>query len=119
MEKHVKTLGVLWIVYGGLGILLGILTFALFFGLSFLPDDPEGPLVLISLAIVGGGLLFVFSVPEILAGCALLKFKEWGRILALVVAFLNVIWFPIGTALSVYTFVILMNQEAMALFKPK
>jgi hypothetical protein len=34
-----------------------------------------------------------------------------------VVAVLNVIWFPFGTALSIYTFVILLNTETIALFK--
>ena len=109
----------MWIVYGGLGVLLGVFAFALFFGLSFLPEDPEGPLILRILAFGGGGLIAALSLPEIIAGFALLKFKEWGRILVLIVSFLNIIWFPLGTALSIYSFVILVNQETVALFKAK
>lgn len=117
MEGNVKTLGILWIIYGALGALMGIFVFAFFFGLSFLPNDYEGPIILRSLAIGGGGLITILSLPEIIAGYALLKFKEWGRILALAVAFLNLIWFPIGTALGIYTIIILLKDESIALFR--
>ena len=117
MEGHTKALGVLWIIYGILGILLGLMVIGLLFGISYLPDDHDSPIILRTVAIAGGGLLVFLSLPEVIAGFALLRFKEWGRILALVVAVLNVIWFPFGTALSIYTFVILLNTETMALFK--
>jgi hypothetical protein len=117
MEGHTKTLGILWIIYGVLGILLGLMVVGLLFGISYLPDDHDSPVILRTVAIGGGGLLIFLSLPEVIAGFALLKFKEWGRILALVVAVLNVIWFPIGTALSIYTFVILLNSETAVLFQ--
>lgn len=117
MKNQVKTVGIFWIVYGGLGLLIGLCVFGFFLGLSFLPEDPEGSVILRILALAGGGLIFIFSVPEVLAGYALLNHKEWGRILALVVSFLNVIWFPLGTALSVYSFIVLTNQETIALFQ--
>lgn len=72
-----------------------------------------------TVAVAGGGLIAILSLPEVIAGFALLKFKEWGRILSLIVAALNVIWFPFGTALSIYTFVILLNTETATLFKTK
>ena len=117
MEGHTKALGVLWIIYGVLGILLGLIVLGLLLGISFLLDDHESPIILRTVAIAGGGLIALLSLPEVIAGFALLNFKEWGRVLALVVAVLNVIWFPIGTALSIYTFVILLNTETTALFK--
>lgn len=117
MEGHTKALGVLWIIYGVLGILMGLLILGVLFGISFLPNDHESPIILRTVAIAGGGLIALLSLPEVIAGFALLNFKEWGRILSLVVAVLNVIWFPFGTALSIYTFVILLNTETIALFK--
>ena len=117
MEGHTKVLGVLWIVYGVLGILIGLLIIGLLFGISYLPEDHESPLILRTVAVVGGGMIALLSLPEVIAGFALLKFKEWGRILALIVAVLNVIWIPFGTALSIYTFVILLNTETTELFK--
>jgi hypothetical protein len=117
MEGHTKVLGVLWIIYGVLGILMGLLVLGLLFGISYLPEDHESPFILRTVAVAGGGLIALLSVPEVIAGFALLNFREWGRILALIVAVLNVIWFPFGTALSIYTFVILLNTETTAMFK--
>lgn len=117
MEGHTKVLGVLWIIYGVLGVLMGLMVIGLLFGISFLPNDHESPIILRTVAIAGGGMIALLSLPEVIAGFALLKFKEWGRILSLIVAVLNVIWFPIGTALSIYTFVILLNTETTTLFK--
>ena len=117
MEGHTKVLGVLWIIYGVLGILIGLMIIGLLFGISYLPEDHESPLILRTVAVAGGGLIALLSIPEVIAGFALLKFQEWGRILALIVAVLNVIWFPFGTALSIYTFVILLNTETTALFR--
>ena len=61
----------------------------------------------------------IFSLPEVIAGIGLLKKKEWGRILALIVSFLNLIAIPLGTALSVYTLVVMFKDETTELFKAK
>jgi hypothetical protein len=45
-----------------------------------------------------------------------LKYQQWGRILALVLAVLNLLAFPIGTALGSYTLWVLLNDEAELLF---
>ncbi len=45
-----------------------------------------------------------------------MKKREWARILVLLFAFLNLINFPFGTALGVYSIVILFNSEAVKLF---
>jgi len=68
---------------------------------------------------IGVGIfLFILSIPKIIAGIGLMKKKEWGRILTLVVAFLSILSFPLGTALAIYTFVILVKDETIQLFKP-
>lgn len=117
MEGHTKALGIFWVIYGVLGIFMGLLIIGLLYGISFLPEDHDSPIILRTVAVAGGGLIALLSLPEVIAGIALLKLKEWGRILSLIVAVLNVIWFPFGTALSIYTFVILLNTEAIALFR--
>ena len=118
MQSHVKALGVLWIIYGAIGMLFIFFMFATLFGVSYIPDiGPEAPVILRTVAIGFCAFLAVLTIPELIAGYGLLHYKEWGRILALAVAFLNLIWFPIGTALSVYTLVILFNTEAIELFQ--
>jgi hypothetical protein len=120
MKKHIDVISVLWIVSGSLGILLGFFTFWLFYGISFIPDmDWEATQILRVVGIWGGAIIAFFSVPEIIAGVGLIKRKEWGRILALVVSFFNLIWFPLGTALGVYSIIILLNDESVKIFNPK
>lgn len=116
MKQHIKTLGILWIIYGALGILAAIFIFMLLFGISYIPDDIESPIILRTVAMSVSLFIAVLSLPEIFAGIGLLRRREWGRILTLVVSFLNLLWFPFGTALSIYALVILFNPEAAGLF---
>ena len=53
----------------------------------------------------------------IIAGIGLLKFQQWARILALVLAVLHVLSFPIGTALAIYAFWVLLKPETTPLFE--
>jgi hypothetical protein len=120
MNKHIDVISVLWIVSGALGILLGFFAFFLLFGISYIPDmDWEASQILKIVGAWGGGIIAFFSVPEIIAGIGLIKRKEWGRILALVVSFFNLIWFPLGTALGVYSIIILLNDESVQIFNPQ
>jgi len=120
MQGHVKTVAILWIIYGALGLLFTLLLFATLFGISFIPDlGYEAPVILRTVAI-GLGLFFaILTLPELIAGFGLYNHREWGRILGLIVAFLNLISFPIGTALSVYTLVVLLNPDTIQVFQKK
>ena len=57
------------------------------------------------------------SLPGIVAGVGLLKFRPWARILAIILAIINLFLFPIGTALGIYTLIIMFNDETKALFR--
>ncbi len=118
MEKHIDVLGALWIAWGAIGCLFGMVVFGVLFGVSFIPDmGHEAPIILRSVGFGVGLFIFILSVPEIIAGIGLLKRLEWGRILALVVAFFNLLSIPLGTALGIYSIVILLREETAALFK--
>ena len=120
MEGQVKTVGILWIIYGSLGILFTLLLFGTLFGISFIPDiGSEAPVILRTVA-VGLGIFFaILTLPELIAGFGITSRREWGRILGLIVAFLNLISFPVGTALSIYTLVVLLNADTVELFRKK
>ena len=79
----------------------------------------EAPIILRTVGIGVAIFLFILSVPKIIAGIGLMKKREWGRILTLIVAFLSILNFPLGTALAIYTFVILVKDETVQLFKPQ
>ena len=118
MEKHVNLIGILWIAYGGLCFLGGLLVFGILFGISFIPDmGHEAPVILRGVGFGIGLFLTVLALPKVIAGVGLLKKQEWARILAIVLSFLSVLNFPLGTALAVYSFVILIKGETSQLFK--
>jgi len=117
MDKHVDIISILWIVSGSLGILLAIFIFWLLWGITFIPNiGYEASYILRMIATWVSIFLAVFSAPEIIGGIGLLRRKEWGRILVLVVSFFNIINFPLGTALGVYSFIILLKEETVRLF---
>ena len=79
----------------------------------------EAVYILRSVGLFASLLIGVFSLPEVIAGIGLLKRREWARILALVVSFFNLLAVPFGTALSIYTLVILFKDETAELFRSK
>jgi len=116
MLTHVKILGWLHIIFGFFGLCLALLVFggtmvgALFSG-SF--GGMLGAGVLGGFAATFVALL---SIPGILVGYGLLTLKSWARILAIIVAIFELIHFPFGTALAIYTFWVMFNSETVAIF---
>ena len=120
MEKHVNLIAILWIALGAITFFGGLVAFFVLFGISFMPDmGYEAPVILRTVGIGVAIFLFILSIPKVIAGIGLMKKKEWGRILTLIVAFLSILNFPLGTALAIYSFVILIKDESVQLFKPQ
>ena len=70
-----------------------------------------------AVATVGGGFLVLSGAVNLIAGIGLLKFKSRARILALILAVLNLLAIPIGTALGIYTLWVLLTKETEPLFQ--
>jgi len=119
----VRTLGVLWLVYGGITLLFGFigLSFAkAFFSGGFGPwaHGPMPPPWIFP-AVIHFGWLFLAGRAALcaVAGWGLLEHTSWGRIMAIVVAILSLIKFPLGTALGIATLVILIGYRNSALYE--
>ena len=112
MNSQVKVVGWLWIANGVLSILMALIGLTVINWPGLIPSARDS--ILASL----GALCFFLPgvIAYVLAGYGLLKYKSWARILAIILAILNLILFPIGTALGIYTLVIMFNDEAEALF---
>jgi hypothetical protein len=123
MATHVKTLGILHIVLGSIGVLVALL-FLLFFGslAAFvgLTDSSEGAFMAVPILGGIGGLIFLFvlllSVPGIIVGIGLLRFSPWARVLGIVVSAVSLLNVPFGTALGVYGLWVLLSTETERLF---
>ena len=115
-EKHIAILGMLHIAWGGLVLLIGILGFVFFAGIGLFTGDAEAMGILGLIGILAVIFMSVIALPGILAGVGLLRRREWGRILAIVVGIISLIDIPIGTALGIYTIWVLLDDDMKKAF---
>ena len=124
METHVKVLGVLFIVLSALGTLAGLVVATVFSVAGVATAaSASGSDAAIALPIIGlaGTALSVFlllvSLPGLVAGIGLLKFKPWARVLAIVLSVLQLFNIGIGTIIGAYGLYVLLSEEGARLFK--
>jgi hypothetical protein len=126
VDSHVRIVGVLHIVLGCLGALVGLGILLLFGGLAGIvgikavPEDPDAIIAVPILATIGAVIAvaaLVLSLPSILAGAGLLKYRPWARILTIVLSALHLLNVPFGTAVGVYSLWVLLSRETEPLFQ--
>jgi hypothetical protein len=116
LEMHVRVVGWLYILSNSILLLMGLTGLVFLTGLGVVSGDVESTSVL---GFIGGvGLLFLaaLALPGMLAGYGLLKRTPWARVLALVVAVLGLVNFPIGTAIGIYAFWVMLREDAAEYF---
>jgi hypothetical protein len=119
MEKHVTLVAVINIAFGFLGLFAAVFLFVGVVGAGIISGDSQAMTIT---AIIGTALAFLFaitSIPEIIGGFGLLKYKPWARILVMIVACLDLLLIPIGTLIGIYELWVLLNEETTALFVKK
>jgi len=117
MQKHVTLLGALFIAYHILGLIVGIAIMVVLPAIGALSHDAEAMTILTAVGVGVGIFLIVLSVPGLVAGIGLLKGKKWSRILALIVGAFDLLDIPFGTALGVYCFWVLLQDDTMQVFE--
>jgi hypothetical protein len=119
----VRVLGILWLAYAGLSLVLGIaaMSFAkAFFSGAFGPwsHGQMPPNWIFPMALHFAWLaLALRAVLCAIAGWGLLEHAQWGKVMAIVAAILSLIKFPFGTALGIATLVILLGYRNSALYE--
>jgi hypothetical protein len=125
---RVKALSVVWFIYAGLALVTGFMGLA--FANAFLsgrfgpwmhgpwaqgPMPPEWlfPAVLHFAWIA----VVVRTALALMAGWGLMEHSQWGRIVAIVAAFLSLLKFPFGTALGIWTLVVLLGYRNSSLYE--
>ena len=119
MHTHIRVLGWLHLALGLVDLLLALAAFGILAGVGALMGGANGPLGFLLggvVASVVGGIMALTALPNFLAGWGLLEHRNWARWLALILGALNFFKFPWGTAVGVYTFVILLDDDSRAIF---
>jgi hypothetical protein len=117
MEKHITTVAILHIGLSVFSALLGIFLMILLTSIGIISQDDEARRILWLVGTALGTFLIIISVPSIIGGIGLLRHKEWARILILILSAIDLLNIPLGTALGVYSIWVLVQTEAVALFK--
>lgn len=116
MRRHLNIVSYLFMIMSIVPAVTMFLFYLLIFGgmtaLSVTNND-TAPLLIISggLGLILIIILAIATVPGFLAGYGLLKNKEWGRVLGIVMAIIYLLAFPLGTAFGIYALWVLLNEE--------
>jgi hypothetical protein len=122
--SKIRVLGILWLVYAGLSLIAGFagLAFAdAFLSRGFGPwMNGHGPQMWFFPALLRFAWIFVTgrAVLAAIAGWGLLERTQWGRIVAIVAAILNLFhFFPLGLAIGIATLIILIGTRNWMLYE--
>ncbi len=123
MAQHVKILGILHIVFGGLCVLGGLIAFLVMGGIAGLvgasDQSPDTQAAVPILAVIGGFvavICLIVGLPGLIGGIGLIQYKAWARILVIILSALDLIHIPLGTALGIYGFWVLLKPETEQMF---
>jgi len=117
-ELHISILGWLYILGNIIYLFIGGLGLFLLAGIGVATNDPQAFQILSIVGGVGAAFFTLLAIPGLIAGVGLLKRQSWARILALVLAILGLVNFPIGTAVGIYALWVLLQTEVSDHFLP-
>jgi hypothetical protein len=122
MAIHVKIIAVLFVIAGVLMIVGGVFG-SLFAGLlaSIVGASGEDGSGVAAVLLGFGGValmlaLVFFAIPSLICGWGLLKLRGWARILAIILAAIGLLKFPVGTLFGIYVLVVMFRKDTEALF---
>jgi hypothetical protein len=120
MEQHIKILGILYMVIGGLGVVAALIVFGVFGGVAGVIKAGQHPEAVPLLLLLGGlamTVVLAMSAPSLIAGIGLLYFKPWARVLTIILSVIHLFSVPFGTALGIYGLWVLLQRETKPLFR--
>lgn len=112
LQRHLRTLGILWIVLGSLFALpaAGLIIFG---GSAHfvLHREDVMPGFLPFLLYLTGAILALLAAGGVCVGVGLMHRRPWARVLAIILGVLALFHPPFGTALGIYTLWVLLADE--------
>lgn len=125
MKSHVDFVGVLFIVWGLLTVLVGVSTLALGVGaVALMTSGSRGGGGQVAAGITAGAftalafIAILWGAAHIVVGVPLRRRTPWSRLIALMLGSLDLPLLPYGTALGVYAIWVLLSEDGKRLFQP-
>lgn len=121
MDRHFDMVGLLFVVYGGLLIVLALVMLIVLGPGAASPAEVSAAPTSFWTALAyrsssAALVLLVCSVPFLVTGWGLRRRAGWARIAAMVLGALSILSFPIGTLLGGYTLWTLTRPDAQTAF---
>jgi hypothetical protein len=124
MTTHVKVLAILYMALSGLAVVGALLLMLALGGAAGIvgaaADSGDAALAIPIIGIAGSFavvVLLILGLPGLIGGWGLLTYRPWARILVIVLSAINLLNFPIGTALGIYGLWVLMSKDTERLFQ--
>lgn len=116
MKQHVTVVAALQIGFGILKVFIAALVFMIMMAGGLISGDAEALAIITVVGLAVSAFLVLTALPGIVGGYGLLKGKNWARVLVIFLSVLDMIDFPIGTAVGVYSLWVLVNNETTEMF---
>lgn len=125
MRKHVELVGLLFLLWGGMVMLVSFSLLSLGFAATAIgageSQAATGGRLAAGLVAAGFFTLsaagFLFGGVHLWIGSRLRVWREWARALAIVLAIVNLVVVPFGTALGAYSLWALLHRGSRPLFE--
>jgi len=105
VRKHVRILGWLHVVLGIIDLIIGMAAFGILSGIGVLSGDVHAFGTLVLIGGFAGTVMLFMALPNFICGLGLLRnWGGWVIVLAVILGLFNVMHFPVGTAIALYTF---------------
>jgi hypothetical protein len=127
MAGHLQVVAWLNITLAALGLLTGIGLFGFFSALgaglpymthiSYPANHFPFGAFFPGLGALMMGAIAILAVPQLIGGVGLLKRHTWARVLIIIISILNLLHFPFGTILGIYSLWVLFSCEGQKLFQ--
>ncbi len=121
VNPRLSPLGIVWVVWSAITVLVGVGVFLMAAGfgglIAVLPDTNTGEpapwwvgLLFGGMGLAIGGIIAAMGGIGIAVGLALRKGRQWAMIAACILGFMQMSNFPVGTALAIWTFVVVAQE---------
>jgi hypothetical protein len=116
MDAQVRLLGWLYIFYHGLSLVVLAVAAFIAGAIGLFTGEVEGLVIGSAIACGLFAIGIVTVLPGIIAGWGLLNYRPWARILAIIVALLDIWSIPFGTALAIFAIYTLFSGKSDRVF---